>query len=142
MPTMQEFFDREHERLFKIETSLTKSRAELDEARTESIGTLKARRDEAAAEREARHTKMTDSVGQMQARVEAKKQETAATIEGWKQKREVNKLENRALDAEAYAEASLGVLELAQEEARYATLEALEARREAEEARQQSGVTA
>jgi hypothetical protein len=142
MPTIQEFFDREHERLFRIEASLTKMRAELDTARTEAMESLKAKRDEATASRESRRQEMSNAVNRMQARVQAKKQETAATIEEWKHKREVDKLEDRALEAEAYAEAALAVLELAQEEAWAASLEALEARREAEDAKQEAGATA
>jgi hypothetical protein len=135
MPTMQEFFTREHERLTKIETSIVKTKTELEAARTEAMGSLKTRRDHLDATREARHKQMTDANNRMRARMDAKRLETAATIDAWKHQREVHKLEQRAKGAEDYADAALAVLELAQEEARAATLEAIEARREAEEAK-------
>ena len=47
----------------------------------------------------------------------------------------MNKLERRAQDLEDYADAAMTVLDIAQEEARQACLEAIEARLVAEEAK-------
>jgi hypothetical protein len=135
MGTTQEFFTRQHQRLMNVETSIEKTRTDLDAARTEAMESLQAKRAQAEAAREARHQQITDKTSQMRARMDATRQETAATVDGWKHTREVHKLENRAQDAEAYAEAATAVLELAHEEARAASLEAIEARRDAEAAK-------
>jgi hypothetical protein len=72
----------------------------------------------------------------MQAKMETTRREAAATVEEWKRKQDAEKLEQRAKDAEEYAEAATAVVTLAQEEARAAALDAIEARREAEAASQ------
>jgi hypothetical protein len=135
MATTQEFFTREHERLMKLETSIVKTRSELESARTEALDSLKAKRSQMDTARDARHKQLTDASSRMQQRMDARKQESAAAIEEWKHKREVHKLEKRASDAETYADSAMAVLEVAQEEARAASLEAIEARREAHTAR-------
>ena len=55
-------------------------------------------------------------------------------IDEWKAKREVQKLENRAKSAEDYFGAAMVVASAAVDEARVAALEAMEARRTADEA--------
>jgi hypothetical protein len=135
MPDMQEFFTRQHEHLNRLETSVAKTKTELDAARNESLESLKRKRDQAAANRDAFNKKISDAVNQMQARIEAKKQETDASIEDWKRRREVGKLENRAQSLESYAEAAMNVVDYAHDEAFAATLDAIEARRQAEEAK-------
>jgi hypothetical protein len=140
MPDMQEFFNRQHEHLNRLETSVVKTKRELDAARNESLESLKRKRDQAAANRENFNKKISDAVNQMQARIEAKKQETDASIDDWKRRREVSKLENRAQSLEAYAEAAMNVVDYAYDEAFAACLDAIEARRLAEEAK--AGATA
>lgn len=142
MPTMQEFFTKEHERLTKLETSLVRTKTEIEDARTEALGSLTAKREQLDAAREARHQQMSDATNRMKARLEAKKEEKAAAVEAWKHRREVDKLERRAQAAEEYADAAMTVLEFAHEEAKAATLEAIEARRVVDEARLQAGTTA
>jgi hypothetical protein len=112
-----------------------KTKTELDAARNESLDSLKKKRDRAAANRETFNRKISDAVNQMKARIEAKKLETDASIEDWKRKREVSKLENRAKSLESYAEAAMNVVDYAHDEAFAATLDAIEARRQAEEAK-------
>jgi hypothetical protein len=135
MPTTHEFFVRQHERLNHVEASVVRTQTELDEARNEALDSLRAKREKAAAARQAFQSKFSEAVNKMKANVEARKAQTDATIAEWKHKREVNKLENRARDLEDYADAAMAVLELAQEEARQASLEAIEARLQAEEAK-------
>ena len=55
-------------------------------------------------------------------------------VQEWKAKRQAELLELRAEDAESYADATTAIAEAAIEEARTAALEAIEARREADEA--------
>jgi sugar-specific transcriptional regulator TrmB len=78
---------------------------------------------------------MTDAFDKMKASMQEKKQEAEATVEEWKRKREVNKLEGRAQSAQEYAEAAIHVVGLALDEATAATLDAAEARRVADEAK-------
>ena len=99
MPSTQDFFNRQDERL------------------------------------KAFHEKITGSVNNMKASALARRADTDAKIDEWKRNREVNELENRAKDFEDYAEAAMGVLNLAKDEALQASLDAVEARLQAEDAR-------
>jgi hypothetical protein len=135
MASVHEFFTKQHEHLNRVETSIVKMRADLEASRNEAMASLKAKREKAAASRQAFQLKIADSVNKMKANAEERKAQTDATVEEWKRKREVNKLENRARDLEDYADAALTVVDLAQEEAGVALLEAIEARRQAEEAK-------
>jgi hypothetical protein len=141
MTQMHGFFTRQHEQLNRLETALVQTRTELESARTETLASLQAKGDQAAAARAARQQQIADGATRMKTRMEAKKQETAATIAGWKQRRELHKLDDRARSAEEYAEAATMVLNAAQEEARSASLEAVEARRVADEAKEAAGPT-
>ncbi len=135
MPGTQEFFTRQHEHLNRMETKIVKTRTDLESARNEKLDSLKAKRERAAAARQSFHSSIGEKVNKMKASVEGRHAQTEATIEEWKRKREVNKLENRASDLEDYAEAAMSVLNLAQDEAHQASLDAVEARRLAEEAK-------
>ena len=141
MPDVHEFFTRQHERLNKLETSIVQTQAELDAARTERLESLQSKREQAAANREAFQKKITDSLNQMSSTMDAQKQETQAVIDGWKRDREISKLDSRAKNLEEYAEAAAYVVEVAQEEAKAASLAAIEARRQADEVKA-AGTTA
>jgi hypothetical protein len=129
MPSTQEFFTRQHEHLNQMETKIVKTRTDLESARSEALDSLKAKRERAAAARQSFQSNINEKVNMMKASVEGRQAQTEAAIEEWKRKREVNKLENRARDLEEYAEAAMAVLNLAQEEAAQASLDAVEARR-------------
>lgn len=135
MPSTQEFFTRQHEQLNRLETRVVKTRTDLEAARDDTAENLKAKREKAAATREAFQAKIAAPVNRMKASVEARQAQTEAAVQEWKHKREVNKLDNRARDLEEYAEAAMTVLDLAEEEAHLATLDAIEARLVAEEAK-------
>jgi hypothetical protein len=137
-----EFFVRQHEHLNQLETSIVKTRGELEAAQNEAMDNLTAKRSQAAASRASFQTKITDSINQMKASVEARRAQGEAAVKEWKTKREVEKLEHRADDLEAYAEAAMRVLDIAQEEAAQASLDAIEARRVAVEARAAAGIPA
>jgi len=83
-----------------------------------------------------RLTNIDTALSHMRARMDTRRQETAAHIDEWKHERKVDELEAQALDAEGYAEATKRLLELAQDEAWAASQEAIEARRVANEAKQ------
>jgi uncharacterized protein YhaN len=140
MADVHEFFTRQHEHLNRVETSIVKTQTELDAARKDQMDSLRAKRAEAAAIREDFQQKMAVPVNKMKASVDSRRAETQATVEEWKRKREVSKLDRRAQDLEDYADAAMSVLDIAQEEARQASLDAIEARRVADEAK--AGATA
>lgn len=135
MPDTHEFFTRQHENLNRLETSVVKNRTAIEAARTEALESLQAKRAGAKASRDAFQQKIAEPVNKMKASMDARRSETEATVEEWKRKREVNKLENRARDLEDYADSAMTVLDMAEEEAVLATLEAIEARRIADEAK-------
>ena len=139
MPSTQDFFNRQHERLNHMETSIVKTRSDLESARNETLDSLKAKREAAATTRAAFHEKITGSVDRMKASAEATRADTDARVDEWKRNREVNKLENRAKDFEDYAEAAMSVLNMAKDEALQASLEAMEARLQAEDAKALAG---
>lgn len=139
MPSTQEFFTRQHEHLNQMETKIVKTRTDLESARSEALDSLKAKRERAAAARQSFQSNISEKVNMMKASVEGRQAQTEAAIEEWKRKREVNKLENRARDLEEYAEAAMAVLNLAQEEAAQASLDSVEARRLADEAKSAVG---
>jgi hypothetical protein len=58
-------------------------------ARNEALASLSAKREQAAASRQAFQSKIADSVNKMKTSAQARRAETAATIEEWKRKREV-----------------------------------------------------
>jgi len=135
MAKMQEFFNRQHEQLTKLETLVVQTKKELEEARSEARANLREMRDETRFARQALQEDVTDAYNKMKASMEARKKESQATIEEWKRKREVTRLENRARDLEEYADAATDVARLALEEARAASVDAVEARRVADEAK-------
>jgi hypothetical protein len=85
--------------------------------------TLEAKKQEAAATK-----------ARMEEYLEAKKADTQAAVAEWKANRDRKKLEKRAERAEKYAEASIEVALLSAAEAEEAILEAVAARRDADDA--------
>jgi monoamine oxidase len=85
--------------------------------------TLEAKQQEAAAAK-----------ARMEEYVEAKKAETQGAIAEWKANRDRKKLEKRAERAQKYAEACIAVALCSAEEAEVAILEAVAARRDADDA--------
>jgi len=84
--------------------------------------TLEAKKQEAAAAKTG-----------MEEFVEAKKVETQAAVAEWKANRDRKKLEKRAERAQKYAEACIAVALCSAEEAEVAILEAVAARRDADD---------
>ena len=139
MTGTHEFFTRQHQHLTRLETSIEKNKGDLEKARTETLTSLRKRRDEAVAERKARHEQVAVAAGKMKTYAEQKKHETDATVEGWVRDRKVDMLEHRANEAEDYAIDASNMVDAAEEEAWAASLEAIEARRVADEAKESSG---
>lgn len=88
---------------------------------------IRARLDEQKANAQDLHAKITNWKNE-------KKQQTAESIASWKQRREVDKLQNRAERAEGYAIDMVTVAAADFDEAEEAVYDAIVARAEAEEA--------
>ena len=139
MTGTHEFFTRQHQHLTKLETSIEKTKGDLETARTETLASLRKRRDEAVAARKARQEQVADAAGKMKTHAEQKRHETDAAVEGWVRERKSEMLEHRANEAEDYAIAASDMVDAAEEEAWAAALEAIEARRVADEVKESSG---
>jgi hypothetical protein len=139
MVDVHPFFARQHELLNHMEQAVAGFQQDVEQARTEHLDALRARREQAANVVEARRTEVAQAQNRVKAHVEAKKAHTATAIQEWKARRQAELLELRADDAESYADAATAVAEAAIEEARAAALEAIEARREADEAASRTG---
>jgi hypothetical protein len=135
MPTTHEFFTRQHEALTRLETSIVKTQREMEAARSETLANLAASRQEAEQTAAAFQEKIGAAVARMRASVDAREHETDVAIARWKQDRELDKLDARAQAAEAYADAAMAVFRLAQEESSAASVDAVMARRDADEAK-------
>ncbi len=81
------------------------------------------------------HAKASAARAEIEAWIDNKKAVTAEMIADWKAKRDVSHLQNRADQAERYAQATIGVALTALDEAEQATLEAWLARADANSAR-------
>ncbi len=78
---------------------------------------------------------VADAKAKLEQRVKTKTEEVEASIEQWKKVREISKLDNRAVLAEEYAIAAIEIAAPSVAEADLATLEAIAARMDAEEAK-------
>lgn len=101
----------------KIESDRAATKDAIDGEVDKANAALKKTKDDAAAART-----------RMKAHVAEKKLETETTIAEWKRNRELDKLERRAEDAEAYAAWSVLVAAEAMDEADLATMQAIAAR--------------
>ena len=133
-----------------IEAKVLGAKADLDEAiagvkadAAESRENAKAAVEEKiAAGREAieaEKQKVQQARDEMHARIEEKKGETEAKIAEWKTQREIHRLQKRADNAEDYAAWAVIYALDALDEASIATLEAVAARMDAEEAEAAAG---
>lgn len=115
------------QRLAAMKANITASHKNTEAAVQKQLDKVKtdfeARKHEAESAREKMHAYIRD-----------KKAETEAKITGWKTRRELDKLERRAEDAEEYAAHAVLVAVSAVDEADVAMLEAIAARIEADEA--------
>jgi hypothetical protein len=97
-------------------------------------GTETAIQTKLKAAKETLEAKKQDAKARMEEFVESKKGETQAAVAEWKASRDRKKLERRAERAEKYAEACIAVALSSIEESEVAILDAIAARRDADDA--------
>jgi hypothetical protein len=127
------FSERVKQRLNELAASLDRTGAHFEAANARAAADFWANRDQAQATLGARAREIDEALADMKAHAEAKKAESDATVAEWKAGRELQRLERRADDAEQHASAALVVAVGAIEEAHAAILDAIAARRDAEE---------
>lgn len=122
------------EGLKNLEQRLTGVKADLEAAGDKTRAAFGERLEEAKGRLEAGRKDVEEARTRIAAYVEEKKGETSAAIEDWKTQRRVDKLERRAERAEEYALKRILVALENFEEAEVATLDAIIARVEVDEA--------
>jgi hypothetical protein len=108
----------------EIKASLERTMPDIEAAGSNVGASLQAKRDEAEARVEANRLEMEKADAEMNAYVDAKKATLDAAVAAWKAERNVERLEFRAQDAEAYAAAAVALASGAVDEANAAVLEA------------------
>lgn len=129
------FSDRVKQRLHELAASLDRAGEHIEAANARATAELRAKRDLAYAALDARAGEIDEALARMKVRADAKKVETDAAVAEWKARRDLERLDRRADDAERHAAAALVVAVGAIEEADAAVLDAMTARRDAEEAK-------
>lgn len=114
--------------LTALEDQLTAVKADLAASRQEDAAIVRSKLDTARKALEFRKAQAQTAQGKAQAWLKAKEEAGAATLRGWKEKHEKNKLERHAERAEDNAESAIFFAELAMADAAIAVFEALEAR--------------
>ena len=122
------FFELLHDRLIGIEGLVHELKVKIDDDREATKAAIEREIDDAKAALQ----RVRDDAGAARARMKAqlaeRKAESADLIAEWKRHGEVDELERRAEDAEAYAAWSLIVATRAIDEVELATLKAIAAR--------------
>ncbi len=134
MASTQSFTDRQQEQVNRLEISVTNMKKDVQQAHTEQLNALQAKREEIAASAAARRKDAEEQRNKLRVSIDAMRAELAAAYREEKIQENVDKLESYAQDAEGYAIATATAAHSAIEEARAAALEAIEARRKAHEA--------
>ncbi len=134
MSGKESFSDRTRQYLSDLKTSVERSEKRIQLAITDPRGEPQRQRDETVAFFENRRQETEAAHKRAEAHRQAKMAETKAKVDEWKTNRDVQKLENRALDAEDYANATYVIASDAIDEATAAALDAIDARLAAEEA--------
>ena len=121
-------------KLTAMENRLNDLKAKVERDRESTKETIQAKIDEAKSDLSSAKADAEAARALMKAQMEEKKAETADKIAEWKHNREVAKLERRAEDLETYASWAILVAADAIDEADLATLHAISARLDAEDA--------
>ena len=135
---IDQFCENLRVQLNNVESQLTKVAENVKAAPQQAADAVRATIDAAKLQHEQNMQKLADARAKLDERSQAKKEEVAGQIEQWKTNREIDKLERRADDAEFYAVAVIEFAAAAVAEADLATLEAIEARMQAEDAKSAS----
>lgn len=125
---VDQFCENLRAKLTGIENRLSGLQAKIADDRESTKEAIDARIDEAKAGLGSLRHDADAARARMKAHVEEKKADTDDRIAEWKHNREVDKLETRAEDLEAYASWAILVAADAIDEAELATLQAIAAR--------------
>ena len=113
---------------------LKAAKAHLEDVHKETEAAIQTKLKAAKETLEAKKQEAAAAKARMEEFVEAKKAETQAAVAEWKANRDHKKLEKRAERARKYAEACMEVALFSAAEAEEAILEAVAARRDADDA--------
>ena len=122
-----------HAKLDRNVNQLKATKAHLEDVHKETEAAIQAKLKAAKETLEAKYQEAAAARAGMEEFVEAKKAETQAAVAEWKANRDRKKLEKRAEHAQKYAEACIAVALCSAEEAEVAILEAVAARRDADD---------
>jgi CHASE3 domain sensor protein len=122
-----------HAKLDRGIDQLKAAKAHLEDVHKETEAAIQAKLKAAQETLEAKKQEAAAAKARVEEIVESKKDETQAAVAEWKANRDRKKLEKRAERAQKYAEACIAVALDSAEEAEVAILEALAARRDADD---------
>jgi len=122
-----------HAKLDRSINQLKATKAHLEDVHKETEAAIQAKLKAAKETLEAKKQEAAAARAGMEEFVEAKKAETQAAVAEWKANRDRKKLEKHAERAQNYAEACIAVALCSAEEAEVAILEAVAARRDADD---------
>jgi len=119
-------------RLAGLEMHLTEIRTHIADAVTEDREEDEAKREELRQKVEAQRSKLDESRASFRERAAKFKEDLDEKIAAWKAARQSDLLEDRAQDASDYAATAIAIEAMAIDEAELATLDAVDARRDAD----------
>ena len=122
--------------LNNVEGHLAKVGESIKAAPQQAANAVRSSIDSAKAQHAQNMQKVADAKAKLEERMNAKKEEVETQVEEWKTNHEISKLEKRADNAEGYAVAAIDFAASCVAEADLATLEAIVARMDAEEAKE------
>jgi len=134
MSDKQSFSDGTRQYLSDLKTSVERSEKRIQLAITDPRGEPQRQRDETVAFFENRRQEIEAAHARAETHRQAKMAETKAKVDEWKANLDVQRLENRAIDAEDYANETYVIASGAIDEATAAALDAIDARMAADEA--------
>ena len=135
---INEFCENLRVKLTKVENHLNRVGEDIKQVSEQAADKIRLKIDEAKATHEQNVQKVNDAKMKLEERLQAKKEEVGADVEAWKTNREIDKLEKRAVNAEGYAEIAIDLAAASVVEADLATLEAVVARLEANDAKSEA----
>ncbi len=128
------FTNQLHDRLEAIEERAKALRKGIQSIPKETQAEIQSKLDGVKSNLDAKKQEFDEYRAKLKTQFDAKEAEVKSQVEDWKTRREVTKLEQRADQAESYANTAIFLAMATMEEAEKATLEAIAARQDAETA--------
>jgi len=132
--TIDNFTKQLHDNLEAVENRAKAFKDSIQSVTEKTQGEIQSKLDEARTNLEAKKQEFDEYRAKIKTQFEQKESEVKSNIEEWKTSRELKKLEERADQAEDYANTAILLAMATMEEAEKATLEAIAARRDAKTA--------